>query len=108
MVTEVDVSNPTGVLMPGLYAEVSLESRQHGDVLATPVEAIERAGSATRVYAIDTSGTVRIVTVQLGVEDAHRAQVLSGLAEDDLVITGRRTGLKAGDKVRAKVAVSAQ
>jgi RND family efflux transporter MFP subunit len=108
MVTEVDVSNPSGVMMPGMYAEVSLDSNQHGDVLSAPIEAIERAGSATRVYAIDKSGVVRIVPVQIGVEDAHRAQVLSGLVENDIVITGRRTGLNAGDKVRAKVSEFSQ
>jgi len=108
MVTEVDVPNPQGVLMPGMYAEVAMESRQHGDVLTAPIEAIERAGSAARVYAIDKSGAVQIVTVQLGVEDAHRAQILSGLAEGDLVITGRRAGFKAGDRVTAKVMESSQ
>jgi RND family efflux transporter MFP subunit len=107
MVTEVDVSNPAAVLMPGMYAEVSLESKQD-DVLTAPVEAIERTGSATRVYAIDKSGAVQIIPVQLGIEDAHRAEILSGLAEGDLVITGRRAGLTAGDKVRAKVVESAK
>lgn len=101
MVTEVDVSNPSGAIMPGMYAEVTLE--QHGDVLAAPLEAIERAGSTTRVYAIDSTGTIQIVPVQLGVEDAHQAQVLSGLKEGDLVITGRRVGLNAGDKVTPKI-----
>ena len=104
MVTEVDVLNPAGVLMPGMYAEVSLESKLQGDVLAAPVEAIERSGSSARVYAIDKSGTVQIIPVQLGIEDARQAQILSGLVEGDLVITGRRTGLAAGDRVRPKVA----
>ena len=103
MVTEVDVPNPAGLLMPGMYAEVSLESNQYADVLSAPVEAIERAGNAARVYGIDKSGAVRIIPVQLGVEDAHRAQILSGLAEGDLVINGSRSGLNAGDKVKAKV-----
>jgi RND family efflux transporter MFP subunit len=106
MVAELDVPNPAGVLMPGMYAEVSLESKPQGDVLAAPVEAIERTGSATRVYAIDKWGAVQVIPVQLGVEDAHRAQILSGLVEGDLVITGRRAGLTAGDKVKAKVVES--
>jgi RND family efflux transporter MFP subunit len=106
MVAELDVANQAGVLMPGMYAEVSLESKPQGDVLAAPVEAIERTGSATRVYAIDKSGAVQVIPVQLGVEDAHRAQILSGLVEGDLVITGRRAGLTAGDKVRAKIVES--
>ena len=94
--------------MPGMYAEVSLESKQQDDVLTVPVEAIERTGSATRVYAIDKSGAVQIIPVQLGIEDAHRAEILAGLAEGDFVITGRRAGLTAGDKVKAKVVESSK
>ena len=101
MVTEVDVANPNGLIMPGMYAEVSLE--QHTDVLSAPLEAIDRVGSNSRVYAIDQSGAIRIVPVQLGIEDAHRAQIVSGLADGDVVITGTRAGLKAGDKVTAKL-----
>jgi RND family efflux transporter MFP subunit len=108
MVTEVDVPNPGAVLMPGMYAEVSLATEEHEEVLAAPVEAIERAGSAARVYAVDKSGVVQIVPVVLGREDAHRAQIRSGLVEGDVVITGRRAGLNAGDKVKPKLVEAAQ
>ena len=30
--------------------------------------------------------------MQLGVEDSRRAEIVSGLGESDLIITGRRTG----------------
>lgn len=102
MVVEVDVPNPGRVLMPGMYAEVSVESARH-DVLSVPLEALERTGSAARLYLIDKSGAIRVTPVQLGVEDARRAQILSGAIENDLVVTGRRTGLKAGDKVTPKI-----
>lgn len=102
MVAEVDVPNVSGMLLPGLYAEVSLKSAEHQDVITAPLEAIERSGSTARVYKVDRNGAVSIVSVQPGLEDASRAEILSGLQEADLVITGRRTGLKAGDKVRAR------
>jgi RND family efflux transporter MFP subunit len=108
MITEVDVANPAGIMLPGMYAEVTLQAKQHEGVLVAPVEAIERAGSVARVYAVDKSGVIRIVSVQIGVEDAHRAEIVSGLSEDELVITGRRAGLNAGDRVKAKVAESNQ
>ena len=41
--------------------------------------------------------------MQLGVEDSRRAEIVSGLGESDLIITGRRTGLNAGDKVKPKL-----
>jgi RND family efflux transporter MFP subunit len=103
MITEVDVLNPSRVMLPGMYAEVSLQSAKRDNVLAAPVEAIERAGAATRVFAIDESGELRIANVQLGMEDAHYAEILSGLAEGDLVVTGRRAGLNAGDRVKPKI-----
>jgi RND family efflux transporter MFP subunit len=103
MITEVDVANPTGVIMPGMYAEVALETKQHEGVLTAPLDAIERTGSATRVYTVDNTGVIRIVPVQLGVEDPLRAEIVSGLQESDLVITGRRAGLNAGDRVKPKI-----
>ena len=108
MITEVDVPNPTRVILPGMYAEVSIQTKEHDNVLTAPLDAIERTGSSTRVYAVDRAGIIRIVPVQLGVEDALRAEIVSGLEESDLVISGRRAGLKAGDKVKPKLLDSAQ
>ena len=103
MVTEVDVPNPDGLLMPGMYAEVSLQLKQREGVLTAPLDAIERVGTATRVYKVDPDGVIRIVPVQLGVEDSRVAEAVSGLNESDLVVVGRRAGLNAGDKVKPRV-----
>ena len=69
-------------------------------ILTAPLEGRRTQGSVARVFAVDDAGVVRIVPVQLGVEDAHRAEIVSGLSEGDLMITGRRAGLNAGDKVK--------
>jgi RND family efflux transporter MFP subunit len=103
MITEVDVANPTGAIMPGMYAEVRLQVERHKGILTAPLEGLERSGGSTRAYAVDETGIVRIVPVQLGVEDAQRAEIVSGLRESDLIITGRRAGLNAGDKVKPKL-----
>jgi RND family efflux transporter MFP subunit len=103
MITEVDVGNPTGAIMPGMYAEVRLQVERHTGILTAPLEGLERSGGTTRAYAVDEAGVVRIVPVQLGVEDAQLAEIVSGLRESDLIITGRRAGLNAGDKVKPKL-----
>jgi RND family efflux transporter MFP subunit len=108
MITEVDVLNPAGTILPGMYAEVALETSQHKDVLTAPVDAVDRAGTATRVYTVDQGGVIRVVPVQLGIEDPTRVEIVSGVQESDLVITGRRTGLKAGDKVVPKILTANQ
>jgi len=72
-------------------------------VLTVPLDGLERAGGSARVFAVDEAGAVRIVPVQLGVEDAARAEIVSGLHESDVIITGKRSGLRAGDRVKPKL-----
>jgi RND family efflux transporter MFP subunit len=103
MVTEVDVANPSGIIKPGMFAEVALQVKNQQNVLTVPLEVIERAGSVTRVYTVDQAGLIRIVPVQLGIEDARRVEIVSGLEEGQHVITGRKAGLNAGDKATPKV-----
>ncbi|MCC6590445.1 MAG: efflux RND transporter periplasmic adaptor subunit [Bryobacterales bacterium] len=102
MTTEVDVPNPNGVILPGMYAEVAVQTTKHDNVLTVPLDAIER-GTAARVWTVDAAGTINAVPVELGIEDAHRVEIVSGINDRDMVIIGRRTGLKPGDKAVPKV-----
>jgi RND family efflux transporter MFP subunit len=103
MKTEVDVPNPSLVLIPGMYAEVDLITEQRKSVLSVPVEAVDGSGESARVYTVQPSGTIEIVTVRLGIETAQRIEIRSGdLKEGDSVIVGSRSGLKAGNKVQTK------
>ena len=104
MKTEVDVPNPSLVLVPGMYAEVDLVTEQRKNVLSVPVEAIDGSGASARVYTVQPSGTIQIVAVHLGIETAQRIEVRSGdLKEGDKVVVGSRAGLKDGSKVQPKV-----
>jgi RND family efflux transporter MFP subunit len=103
METEVDVPNPTLVVVPGMYAEVNLVTEQRKDALSVPVEAIDGSGTGARVYKVDANGAIRIVAVTLGLDTAHEIEIRSGdLKAGDSVVVGSRAGLKDGSKVRAK------
>jgi RND family efflux transporter MFP subunit len=103
MKTEVDVPNPTLILVPGMYAEVDLITQQRKNVLSVPAEAVDGSGSSARVYTVQPSGTVRIVPVRLGVETARSAEILPGdLKDGDSVVVGSRASLKNGSKVQPK------
>jgi RND family efflux transporter MFP subunit len=104
MKTEVDVPNPTLVLVPGMYAEVDLVTEQRKRVLSVPVEAVDGAGSSARVFTVQPSGTIQIVPVGLGIETARQIEIRSGdLKDGDDVVVGSRSGLKDGNKVQPKV-----
>jgi RND family efflux transporter MFP subunit len=103
MKTEVDVLNPTLVLIPGMYAEVNLTTEQRKNVLSVPVEAVDGSGDSAQVYTVQPSGSIKIVPVHLGVESAQRIEIRSGdLKEGDKVVVGSRSGLKNGNKVQPK------
>jgi RND family efflux transporter MFP subunit len=104
MKTEVDVPNPTLVLVPGMYAEVDLVTSQRKNALAVPVEAVDGSGSSARVFTVQPSGSIRIVPIRLGIETAREIEILSGdLKDGDEVVVGPRSGLKDGNKVQPKV-----
>jgi RND family efflux transporter MFP subunit len=104
MKTEVDVPNPTLVLVPGMYAEVDLLTEERKHVLTVPVEAVDGSGSSARVFTVQPSGVIQIVPVGLGIETARQIEIRSGdLKEGDDVVVGSRAGLKDGNKVQPKV-----
>jgi RND family efflux transporter MFP subunit len=102
MDTEVDVPNPTFVLVPGLYAEVVLRTQQHLKALSVPVDAVEGTGDAARAYVVDSQGVVHVSQVKVGIETPQLIEILNGLREGDTVIVGRHSGLQGGLKVQPK------
>ncbi len=103
METEVDVPNPSLVLIPGMYAEVDLQLESRTNVLSIPVSAVDLTSADRQVYRINDGGNVEIVPVKLGLETSTRVEVLSGLKDGNLVVVGGRAGLKSGDKVSPQI-----
>jgi RND family efflux transporter MFP subunit len=104
MRVEVDVPNPGLDLVPGMYAQASIPLEEAKDALTVPVQAVDRASDRASVVVVTKAGTVERRDVELGLESADRVAVTKGLAVDDLVVTGNRAQLKAGDAVRPKIA----
>jgi len=109
MHTEVNVPNPTGELIPGVYAEASLTLNSKGNALTIPVQAIDREGAHTAAFVVDSSNRIQIRPVVLGIEDnsENYAEVLSGLNIGEEVVVGDRSGLKTGEVVRPQQATPA-
>jgi RND family efflux transporter MFP subunit len=109
MDTEVDVENPSLVLIPGMYAEVNLTLQQRDRVLALPVSAIDTEGEGGKghVLIVTPNGRVEQREIALGLETANRIEVRSGLNEGDMVVLSGRSSLQAGQEVRPKFTVLA-
>lgn len=103
MHTEVDVTNPNHVLIPGMYAETTLALDRNPDALAVPLQAIDHQGKKTSVMVVTPGNKIEDRIVTLGIENAGYAEVVSGLAEGDQVVVSDRGALKAGELVEPKV-----
>jgi RND family efflux transporter MFP subunit len=102
MDTEVDVPNPSLRLIPGMYAEVRLRLDQRSNVLAIPLEAVDRSGPTPRVFGVTADGVVHVIPISTGLENDQKVEVRSGLQEGEMVVTGRRAGLKDGQQVQTR------
>ncbi len=104
MNTEVDVPNPNGLLIPGMYAEVRLHVAAGTNVLSVPLDGVEGLGGNSQTAYVVRNGQVAVVPVTTGVQTPARVQILSGLQQGDTVIVGRHTTLAAGEKVNPQPA----
>lgn len=102
MHTEVDVPNPQHILLPGLYAEADLHLDRKDNIPSVPVQALSHRAGKTSVLVVGADGTLEQRPVEIGLETSSDAEIVSGLNEGEQVVVSDRSGLKAGQKVRAQ------
>jgi RND family efflux transporter MFP subunit len=103
MHTEVDVPNPRGVLLPGVYAEATLTLDRKGDALVVPLQAVNQSGGHSIVTVVNSEDHVEERPIVLGVQTDNYAEVTNGLKEGEDVVIGDTSGLKAGELVHPKL-----
>jgi RND family efflux transporter MFP subunit len=102
MHTEVDVANPSRVLIEGMYAEATLRLERKAAALAVPLQAVDHEGDRSSVVVVTPANKIEERTVTLGVQNAGFTEVLSGVTDGEQVVVGDRGSLKPGELVRPK------
>ncbi len=103
MHTEVDIPNPKGVLIPGVYAEATLALDRNGDALVVPLQAVNQEADHPSVLVVDPDNKIEDRQITLGIQTESNAEVLSGLKEGDQVVISDRSGLRTGEPVHPKL-----
>jgi RND family efflux transporter MFP subunit len=103
MDAEIDLINPQGQLMPGMYADVILTLEKRENAITVPVQALLSRGDKRIVVIVNSEGLVEERQVQVGIETSTRIEVRSGVSQNELVVIGNRTELKAGQRVEPKI-----
>jgi len=102
MHTEVDVANLNRSLLPGMYAQATINLEQKADAISLPLQALNQANNQTTVDVVDASNKIMIRPVVVGIQTDTDAEIVSGLQEGEMVVVSDRSSLKAGEEVRPK------
>ena len=98
LLTEVDVPNPRGDLLPGAYAQVLFRLKMGTPPLTIPSNTLIFRTSATQV-AVAVNGMARLRNITLGRDLGNTLEVISGLDSGDSVILNPPDSLVDGAAV---------
>jgi len=104
MQVEIDVPNSNYHLQPGMYADVTLAAGRQTNVLAIPINALQRGQGGTSVLVVDGQNRVQKREVSTGMEGNNNVEILSGLNEGDRVIVGNLGSYQQDELVQPKEA----
>jgi len=102
LLTEVDVPNKSGQLLPGGYAQVHLQVRVNQERLLVPVNALLFRSEGLRAVVIDANHRVHLQPLAIGRDYGTTLEVLSGLHENDWIVLNPSDAIENGEEVHVK------
>ena len=99
LLIEVDVQNPTSILLTGSYAEVHLQVPTAASTFLIPVNTLLFRTEGLRVGVVK-DGKVALATVTAGHDFGDQIEIVSGLKADDQVIVNPPDSIVAGQQVQ--------
>lgn len=97
---EVVVPNNDKKLRPGMFVRAIVNLGTNNSVVVPDVAVVKQQGSGERfIYVLNEDGTVSYEKVELGRRMGAEYEVLSGLKDSAVVVTGGQIRLKDGIKV---------
>lgn len=101
LLVEVQVPNPDGALMPGMYAQVDFSNSRANAPLIVPAEALITRADGTQIAVVGPDSTVHLQKIVIGRDYGDRLEVLQGLNVGDRIIANPDDNAREGVKVEA-------
>jgi RND family efflux transporter MFP subunit len=101
LLVEVQVPNPDGALMPGMYAQVDFSNSRANAPLLVPAEALMVRADGTQIAVVGPDSTVHLQKIVIGRDYGDRLEVLQGLQVGDRIIANPDDNAREGVKVDA-------
>lgn len=97
--TEVQITNPSGRLLPGSYATVRFQLRRPTPPVLAPSMAVRQTEQGAVVAVLTNGHTIHLQAVTLGRDLGTQIEVTSGLAPGQRVVTTWTDAVKEGAQV---------
>jgi RND family efflux transporter MFP subunit len=100
LLTEIDVDNARGELLPGSYAEVHIKLPTAATALRLPVDALIFKSEGLQVATIDAANRVALVAVTAGRDFGDSVEIVAGLSGSERIVSNPPDSLENGQIVR--------
>jgi RND family efflux transporter MFP subunit len=104
LLTELEVPNETGELLPGAYAQINLKLQGDTGFVTVPSNVLLFRSEGTAVGIVHPDGKVEIRKVLINRDLGDKLQISQGLSESDQVVLNPSDGLTDG--MNAKIAAT--
>jgi RND family efflux transporter MFP subunit len=105
LLTEVEVPNAQGALLPGMYAQVHFSITRTQPAVLVPGDAIVTRASGSLVAVVDSDNTVHFRPVHLGRDFGTNVEILKGLEPGEKVVVNPTDDVREGAKVKTTMDV---
>src|SRR5882672_8730036 len=106
LLTEVDVPNPAGTLLPGAYAQVNFNVKVTGQRFTLPINALLFRPEGTMAAVVGPDGHLNLKKITIGRDFGASVEVLEGISPEDNIVINPPDALEQGQLV--KVATASQ
>jgi len=100
LLTEVDVPNPSGTLLPGAYAQVHFDVRLSGQRLSLPINALLFRPEGTMAAVVGADSSLNLKRITIGRDFGNAVEVLEGIDPVDSVVINPPDSLQQGEQVK--------
>jgi RND family efflux transporter MFP subunit len=99
LLTEVDVPNPSGTLLPGAYAEVHFDVKVVAQRISLPINAILFRPDGSMAAVVGTDNRINLKKITIGRDFGNALEILDGLTPTDRIVINPPDALEQGEEV---------
>ncbi len=99
LLTEVDVPNKDGRLLPGSFGEVHFAVGSNVNKVTVPVNAMLFRSEGPRLAVVDGNGRIQLRPINIGRDYGTSLEILGGVSAEDRVVINPPDSLEEGQQV---------